>query len=149
MISTILLQISSEADLYNIARTVALYGTALTAVVSGFKIFQKWQGGEPVVGLIVTWLLGIIIAVSLLAMIDTFIRGGTIVSHSIAPSITLLAREAHSLSIVLGAILSVVAIIQIYQKYTGGEDAVELILRWVGSIFFLLTFGYIIENLMS
>ncbi len=136
-------------DLYSIARTVALYATALAAVVAGFKIYHKWNRGEPVIPLIFTWVLSIIIAVGLLQMIGTFIYGGAIYASNLAPSTVLLAQEAHSAAIVVGVVVAIVAVIHIYYRYNSGDDVTELVYRWVGSIFFLFSFGLIIEMLMS
>lgn len=136
-------------ELYTIARTVALYATALASVVAGFKIYHKWNRGEQVTPLIFTWILGIIIAVGLLQMIGTFIYGGAIFSQNLAPSTVLLAQETHSAAIVMGVAIAIVAVIHIYYRYNSGDDVTELVYRWVGSIFFLFSFGLIIEMLMS
>lgn len=135
-------------ELYTIARTTALYASALAAIGAGFKIYQKWNRGEPVIPLIFTWILGMIVAVGLLQMINTFIYGGSIYAQNIAPSTILLAQEMHSASIVVGIVVAIIAVIHIYYKYNSGDDVTELVYRWVGSLFFLFSFGLIIEMFM-
>ena len=136
-------------SLFNLIYNVALYATAFAGVVAGFKIYNRWQNGQPVVSLIGSWVVSLIVAVAFLKLIKTFVVGGAMMSWSINARAVELAQEMHSFTIVAGVILAIAAVINIYKKYTDGEDVIERIVRWVGSLFFLFSFGLLIEQILS
>ena len=49
---------------------------------------------------------------------------------------------------IFGIVISIVSIIRIYYKFTGGEDVVPLVLQWAGSLVFLFVMGYIIQSIV-
>src|SRR5690606_12254486 len=107
------------------------------------------QRGEHVIPSILTWIVSIIVAVALVEMVDGWIFSGYIYGANLGAWSVQLAQEAHSASIVVGIVVAIVAVIRIYMKYNAGEDVTELIYYWVTSLFFLFSFGLIIEILMS
>ena len=129
-------------------RDTVLYGTAIAATVSGYKIFTKWNRGEPVVNLIFTWAMNMVIATILMIMIWGMILGKDVYNYEYISATISMAKEMHSAAIVMGVAVAIVAIIHIYHRHNAGDDVTELIYRWVASLFFLFTFGQIIEILL-
>ena len=135
-------------DLYIIVKETAMYGVAIAAIASGYKIYVKWNRGEPVIPLIFAWVLSLIIATGLFQMVYSLILMGDVHNYSPVGSAMTFAKEMHSASIVVGILVAIIAVIHIYYKYNSGDDVTELVYRWVGSLFFLFTFGMIIELLL-
>lgn len=125
-----------------------MLGVAMAAIASGFRIYQKWNRGESVIPLVFTWVGGMVIAVGLNQMIYSLILMGDAVNYSPVGSAITFAKDMHSAAIAVGIVVAIIAVIHIYYKYTSGDDVTELVYRWVGSLFFLFTFGLIIESIL-
>lgn len=125
-----------------------MLGVAMAAIASGFRIYQKWNRGEAVIPLIFTWVAGMVIAVGLNEMIYSLVLMGDAVNYSPVGAATSFAKDMHSAAIVVGVVVAIIAVIHIYYKYTSGDDVTELVYRWVASLFFLFSFGLIIESIL-
>lgn len=135
-------------QIYVMARETAAYGTAIAAIVAGFKIYTKWNRGEPVIGLIFTWVINMIIAATLMIMIWSLILSKGVSGYDFIPSAMQMAKEMHSAAIVMGVCIAIIGVIDIYRRHNSGDDVTELVYRWVASLFFLFTFGLIIEAII-
>ncbi|PWJ53417.1 hypothetical protein CLV98_12331 [Dyadobacter jejuensis] len=135
-------------QLYVIVRETATYGVGIAAIASGYRIYVKWNRGEPVISLILNWILSLIIAGVLFNMIYVIVLNGTFMSLEPLDQAIQMGKEMHSAAIVIGVAFAILAIIHIYYRYTSGDDVTELVYRWIASLFFLFTFGLIIELLI-
>ncbi|GGH55767.1 hypothetical protein GCM10007423_63670 [Dyadobacter endophyticus] len=136
-------------NLYYTIQEIGFLGVAIGGVASGFRIYQKWGRGEAVIPLIFTWLGGLILAVILNHMIYGLVLAGNAGDYNPISTARMFAKETHSAAITIGLIVAIVAVIHIYHRYTTGDDVTELVYRWVASLFFLFTFGLIIETVLS
>lgn len=136
-------------NLYFTLQETILYGVALAGIVAGFRIYQKWQRGEPVVPLIYTWIFGLLLAMGLQHLVYILIVSGGISGYTPITIARSYARETHSATMVIGVVVAIIAIIHIYYKHNAGDDVTELVYRWVGSLFFLFSMGLIIETVMT
>lgn len=135
--------------LYNTIRDVFIYGTAIAAIIAGFNIYQKWSRGEAVQPLIIGWLYGITLSNLLFWAIDYFIVGNRLGnSLMVTPLANDLSRQVYQACLILGVMISILALITIYRKYTEGEEITTLIFQWVSSIIFLFSFGTIISAML-
>lgn len=133
-------------SLYQIIYSVCLSLTAAAAVIGGYKVYAKWNRGEEVMPSLSAWLLGLIVAVVLLNVGD-MIKAGSLLTTGTNPQYIAndFAVEVFELALILGVITAIVGTIRIYRQYNDGEDVHDSIIKWVGSIFFLFFFGYLIE----
>jgi hypothetical protein len=136
-------------NLYAIARNVALYGTAMAGIMAGYRIYMRWQEGEPIQQALFTWLGGLITGVLVLYAIDTYIVGGSIMSMSMVSQQISITRQVYGAVMAMGVVVAVFGLIKLYRLHNSGEEVVDLIYRWVGSIFFLALLGYIIDSIMA
>ncbi|MGM9512460.1 hypothetical protein ACS5NO_32310 [Larkinella sp. GY13] len=136
-----------ELLFYNI-QEIAMLGVGIAAIASGFRIFQKWNRGEPVIPLVFTWIGGMVLAVMLNEMVYGLILMGSFETYNPVAAARMFAKDAHSAAIALGVVVAILAVIHIYYRYTSGDDVTELVYRWVASLFFLFTFGLIIEAIL-
>ena len=135
---------------YAIARNTCLSLTAAAAVIAGLRLFQKWNRGEEVEGMIFIWLIGILFAGGIVVMVDNFIVGGAYVFFTgISGTAGGLSIELYQASLLLGIIITIVGIIKIYRKFQNGEeDIYEYMLKWFGSLLFLFSMGYLISAIL-
>jgi TRAP-type C4-dicarboxylate transport system permease small subunit len=134
--------------IYNTIRDTFIYASAIAAIMGGFNIFQKWNRGEEVKPLIFGWLYGIVLTNTLVWAVGTFIVGGGLIfttPQGIAKDIGL---QIYSACLIIGLIISIVSLIDIYKKYTDGEEITGLLFRWIGSILFLFFFGNVITAML-
>lgn len=134
--------------IYNTIRDTFIYASAIAAIMGGFNIFQKWHRGEEVKPLIFGWLYGIVLTNTLVWAVGTFIVGGGMSSlnpQGIAKDIGL---QIYSACLIIGLIISIVSLIDMYRKYTDGEEITGLLFRWIGSILFLFFFGNVISAML-
>ena len=135
--------------LYTTIKSTCLFTSAIAGVYGGFKIYQKWNRGEVVMPLIFAWIFGLGLVNIIIYMVDAFIVSGSYKSISPSGGAKELSIEAYQVALVVGVIISVFSVVKIYQKYTDGEDVYDLIYKWLGALFFLFFFGYVIEALLS
>ncbi len=135
---------------YAIARNTCLSLAAAAAVIAGLRLFQKWNRGEEVEGMIFIWLIGILFAGGIVAMVDNFIVGGAYVFFTgISGTAEGLSIELYQASLLLGIVITIVGIIKIYRKFQNGEeDIYEYMLKWFGSLLFLFSMGYLISAIL-
>ena len=135
---------------YAIARNTCLSLAAAAAVIAGLRLFQKWNRGEEVEGMIFIWLIGILFAGGIVAMVDNFIVGGAYVFFTgISGTAEGLSIELYQASLLLGIVITIVGIIKIYRKFQNGEeDIYEYMLKWFGSMVFLFSMGYLISAIL-
>ena len=135
---------------YTIARNTCLSLAAAAAVIAGLRLFQKWNRGEEVEGMIFIWLIGILFAGGIVAMVDNFIVGGAYVFFTgISGTAEGLSIELYQASLLLGIVITIVGIIKIYRKFQNGEeDIYEYMLKWFGSLLFLFSMGYLISAIL-
>lgn len=135
---------------YIMARNTCLSLTAAAAVIAGLRLFQKWNRGEEVEGMIFIWLIGILFAGGIVAMVDNFIVGGAYVFFTgISGTAEGLSIELYQASLLLGIVITIVGIIKIYRKFQNGEeDIYEYMLKWFGSLLFLFSMGYLISAIL-
>lgn len=135
---------------YAIARNTCLSLAAAAAVIAGLRLFQKWNRGEEVEGMIFIWLIGILFAGGIVVMVDNFIVGGAYVFFTgISGTAEGLSIELYHASLLLGIVITAVGIIKIYRKFQNGEeDLYEYMLKWFGSLLFLFSMGYLISAIL-
>ena len=135
---------------YAIARNTCLSLAAAAAVIAGLRLFQKWNRGEEVEGMIFIWLIGILLAGGIVVMVDNFIVGGAYVFFTgISGTAEGLSIELYQASLLLGIVITIVGIIKIYRKFQNGEeDIYEYLLKWFGSLVFLFSMGYLISAIL-
>ncbi|MBB3841881.1 hypothetical protein FHS57_005910 [Runella defluvii] len=135
---------------YAIARNTCLSLAAAAAVIAGLRLFQKWNRGEEVEGMIFIWLIGILFAGGIVVMVDNFIVGGAYVFFTgISGTAEGLSIELYQASLLLGIVITIVGIIKIYRKFQNGEeDIYEYMLKWFGSLVFLFSMGYLISAIL-
>jgi hypothetical protein len=135
---------------YAIARNTCLSLAAAAAVIAGLRLFQKWNRGEEVEGMIFIWLIGILFAGGIVVMVDNFIVGGAYVFFTgISGTAEGLSIELYQASLLLGIVITIVGIIKIYRKFQNGEeDIYEYMLKWFGSMVFLFSMGYLISAIL-
>jgi hypothetical protein len=135
---------------YAIARNTCLSLAAAAAVIAGLRLFQKWNRGEEVEGMIFIWLIGILFAGGIVVMVDNFIVGGAYVFFTgISGTAEGLSIELYQASLLLGIVITIVGIIKIYRKFQNGEeDIYEYLLKWFGSLVFLFSMGYLISAIL-
>lgn len=135
---------------YAIARNTCLSLAAAAAVIAGLRLFQKWNRGEEVEGMIFIWLIGILFAGGIVVMVDNFIVGGAYVFFTGISGIAEgLSIELYHASLLLGIVITIVGIIKIYRKFQNGEeDLYEYMLKWFGSLLFLFSMGYLISAIL-
>lgn len=135
---------------YAIARNTCLSLAAAAAVIAGLRLFQKWNRGEEVEGMIFIWLIGILFAGGIVVMVDNFIVGGAYVFFTgISGTAEGLSIELYQASLLLGIVITIVGIIKIYRKFQNGEDDIyEYMLKWFGSLLFLFSMGYLISAIL-
>lgn len=135
---------------YAIARNTCLSLAAAAAVIAGLRLFQKWNRGEEVEGMIFIWLIGILFAGGIVVMIDNFIVGGAYVFFTgISGTAEGLSIELYQASLLLGIVITIVGVIKIYRKFQNGEeDIYEYMLKWFGSLLFLFSMGYLISAIL-
>jgi hypothetical protein len=135
---------------YAIARNTCLSLAAAAAVIAGLRLFQKWNRGEEVEGMIFIWLIGILFAGGIVVMVDNFIVGGAYVFFTgISGTAEGLSIELYQASLLLGIVITIVGIIKIYRKFQNGEeDIYEYMLKWFGSLLFLFSMGYLISAIL-
>jgi Domain of unknown function (DUF4134) len=137
--------------LYNTIRDVFIYATAIAAILAGFNIYQKFSRGEAVQPLIIGWLFGITVSNLLFWAVDYFILGNRLQNNAFVNPVSLandLSKQVYQACLILGVIISVLALITIYRKYTEGEEVTTLVFQWIGSIIFLFSFGTIISAML-
>ena len=135
---------------YAIARNTCLSLAAAAAVIAGLRLFQKWNRGEEVEGMIFIWLIGILFAGGIVVMVDYFIVGGAYVFFTgISGTAEGLSIEIYQASLLLGIVITIVGVIKIYRKFQNGEeDIYEYMLKWFGSLLFLFSMGYLISAIL-
>jgi hypothetical protein len=135
---------------YAIARNTCLSLAAAAAVIAGLRLFQKWNRGEEVEGMIFIWLIGILFAGGIVVMVDNFIVGGAYVFFTgISGTAEGFSIELYQASLLLGIVITIVGIIKIYRKFQNGEeDIYEYMLKWFGSLLFLFSMGYLISAIL-
>lgn len=135
---------------YAIARNTCLSLAAAAAVIAGLRLFQKWNRGEEVEGMIFIWLIGILFAGGIVVMVDNFIVGGAYVFFTgISGTAEGLSIELYQASLLLGIVITIVGVIKIYRKFQNGEeDIYEYMLKWFGSLLFLFSMGYLISAIL-
>jgi hypothetical protein len=135
---------------YAIARNTCLSLVAAAAVIAGLRLFQKWNRGEEVEGMIFIWLIGILFAGGIVVMVDNFIVGGAYVFFTgISGTAEGLSIEIYQASLLLGIVITIVGVIKIYRKFQNGEeDIYEYMLKWFGSLLFLFSMGYLISAIL-
>jgi len=135
---------------YAIVRNTCLSLAAAAAVIGGLRLFQKWNRGEDVEGMIFIWVIGILFAGGIVVMVDNFIVGGAYVFFTgIAGTAEGLSIELYQASLMLGIVITIVGIIKIYRKFQNGdEDIYEYMLKWFGSLLFLFSMGYLISAIL-
>lgn len=135
---------------YAIARNTCLSLAAAAAVIAGLRLFQKWNRGDEVEGMIFIWLIGILFAGGIVVMVDNFIVGGAYVFFTgIAGTAEGLSIELYQASLMLGIVITIAGIIKIYRKFQNGdEDIYEYMLKWFGSLLFLFSMGYLISAIL-
>jgi len=135
---------------YAIARNTCLSLAAAAAVIAGLRLFQKWNRGEEAEGMIFIWLIGILFAGGIVAMVDNFIVGGAYVFFTgISGTAEGLSIELYQASLLLGIVITIVGTIKIYRKFQNGEeDIYEYMLKWFGSLLFLFSMGYLISAIL-
>ena len=135
---------------YAIARNTCLSLAAAAGVIAGLRLFQKWNRGEEVEGMIFIWLIGILFAGGIVVMVDNFIVGGAYVFFTgISGTAEGLSIELYQASLLLGIVITIVGIIKIYRKFQNGEeDIYEYMLKWFGSLLFLFSMGYLISAIL-
>ncbi|TAE39253.1 MAG: DUF4134 domain-containing protein [Runella slithyformis] len=135
---------------YAIARATCLSLAATAAVIAGLRLFQKWNRGEEVEGLIFIWLMGILFAGGIVVMVDNFIVGGASVFFTgIAGTTEGLSLEIYQASLLFGIVITIIGVIKIYQKFQNGdEDIYNYMLKWFGSLLFLFSMGYLISAIL-
>ncbi|AEI52027.1 MULTISPECIES: DUF4134 family protein [Runella] len=135
---------------YAIARNTCLSLAAAAAVIAGLRLFQKWNRGEEVEGMIFIWLIGILFAGGIVVMVDNFIVGGAYVFFTgISGTAEGLSIEIYQASLLLGIVITIVGVIKIYRKFQNGEeDIYEYMLKWFGSLLFLFSMGYLISAIL-
>lgn len=135
---------------YAIARNTCLSLAAAAAVIAGLRLFQKWNRGEEVEGMIFIWLIGILFAGGIIVMVDNFIVGGAYVFFTgISGTAEGISIELYQASLLLGIVITIVGVIKIYRKFQNGEeDIYEYMLKWFGSLLFLFSMGYLISAIL-
>ena len=94
---------------YAIARNTCLSLVAAAAVIAGLRLFQKWNRGEEVEGMIFIWLIGILFAGGIVVMVDNFIVGGAYVFFTgISGTAEGLSIEIYQASLLLGIVITIV-----------------------------------------
>lgn len=135
--------------LYATIKSTCLFASAIAGVYGGFKIYQKWNRGEVVLPLIFAWIFGLVLVNIVIYLVDAIIVSGSYKSISPSGGAKELSIESYQVGLVVGVIISVFSVVKIYQKYTDGEEVYDLIYKWLGALFFLFFFGYVIEALLS
>lgn len=136
-----------ENLLYTI-QTICVFCCGAAGVVSGLRIYAKWNRGEEVMGMILSWLTGLLSVGVLIYAIRTYILGGGYAGGLALGWAGLLNQEIYEFAMLAGVVISIVSCIRIYQRYTSGEDVVPLIYQWVGSLLFLSVMGLIISSIV-
>jgi Domain of unknown function (DUF4134) len=134
--------------IYGTLRDTFIYASALAAIIAGFNIFQKWNRGEDVRALIYGWLYGIVISNSIVWAVSNFIVNGAIMGKNPTAFTKDLGLQVYSATLIIGLIIAIIGIIDIYRKYTEGEEITALIFKWISSIIFLFFFGNIISAML-
>ncbi len=134
--------------LFNQLAAVILYIIAAAAAVGGVKIFRNWNRGDDVLPLILSWGFGIVLAAALLAFVKTWIIGGSSMGNTINYSVGF-ASDVYNACLAVGFIISLISVINIYNKYQQGEEIYQPIIKYIGSILFLTSMGWIIEALIN
>jgi Domain of unknown function (DUF4134) len=127
---------------------VILYIIAAAAAVGGVKIFRNWNRGDDVLPLILSWGFGIVLSAALLAFIKSWIIGGASTGNSLNVSIGF-ASDVYNACLAVGFIISIFSVVNIYNKYQQGEEIYQPIFKYLGSILFLASMGWIIESLIN
>ncbi len=130
---------------YGMTRTACLWIAVLAAVLGGFKIYQKWHRGEPVIPLLLGWVFGMTVALIAIELVDFYLVGGYYTGQTVDKAARGLSIQAHQAALVVGVILSLFSVVTLYQKFNEGEDVFHLLYKWLGSLIFLFLFGYLIE----
>jgi hypothetical protein len=134
--------------LFNDLASVILYIIAAAAAVGGIKIFRYWNRGDDVLPLILSWGFGIVLSTALLAFTRSWIVGGGSTGSSINYTIGF-ASDVYNACLAVGFIISLISVINIYNKYQQGEEIYQPIIKYIGSILFLTSMGWIIESLIN
>lgn len=132
----------------SVVQTVIIGACGAAGVVSGLRIYAKWNRGEEVTPMIFSWLVGLLSVGVLIYAIRTYILGGGLLGGLAVGWSGQLNLEVYEFAMLAGLVISIVSMLRIYQKYTGGEDIVPLLYQWVGSLLFLSVMGYIIQSLV-
>ncbi|GHB87376.1 DUF4134 family protein [Persicitalea jodogahamensis] len=132
----------------SVIQTVIIGACGAAGVVSGLRIYAKWNRGEEVTPMIFSWLVGLLSVGVLIYAIRTYILGGGLLGGLAVGWSGQLNLEVYEFAMLAGLVISIVSMLRIYQKYTGGEDVVPLLYQWVGSLLFLSVMGYIIQSLV-
>lgn len=138
-------------DLYGTIYNACIALSAAASVVGGYKVYSRWNTGEDVMPALSAWLLGLVAALILLWAPGALIMPDNAVTTTYAPATVIgwLAQEVYEVCLIVGVIMAIVGSFRIYKQFNAGEDIHEPIMKWVGSIFFLFFFGYVIEVFFS
>jgi hypothetical protein len=136
-------------SLYTTLKSTCLFSSAIAGVYGGFKIYQKWNRGELVLPLIIAWIFGLCLVNMVIFLVDSFIASGSYRNITPSAGAKEIAIESYQVALVVGVIISIFSVVKIYQKYNDGEDVYDLMYKWLGALFFLFFFGYVIESLLS
>ncbi len=139
-----------EADsIYGLMRQIVTSASAAAAIVAGFRIYMKWNRGEFVTHLILSWTVSILAVGALTYAVNVYIYGGGLRGGLAIGWTDLLKYEIYEAVMLFGIVVSIVSIIRIYYRYNEGEDIVPLIYQWVGAVLFLSVMGLIVSSLIK
>ncbi len=136
-------------SLLNHLQTVIVCACGAAAVIAGFRIYSKWNRGEEVIHLILSWVTGMLSVGVMIFAIRTYILGGGLHAGLALGWAGQLNQEVYEYAMLGGVVVSIFSMLRIYNRYSGGEDVVPLIYQWVGSMLFLSVMGYIISALVQ
>jgi len=134
--------------LLGVLQSIVVFASGAAAVVAGLRIYARWNRGEEVTPMIFSWLVGMASVGALIYAVRTYILGGGLQGGLGIGWAQQLNLEVYEAAMIFGIVISIVSIIRIYYKFTGGEDVVPLVLQWAGSLVFLFVMGYIIQSIV-
>ena len=140
---------------YGQVKSIGLWLCAFAAVVAGYRIYQQWNRGEDVEGLLVIWLTSIAFCGGVVYLVDRFILSGTF-SSSFGGSDYLaqqytqsIAVESSRAALLLGVVMAIIGLIRVFQKFQRGDDDLyQFMFKWFGSLAFLFLMSSIISAML-
>lgn len=144
-----------EFQAYGQVKSMGLWLCAFAAIVSGYRIYQKWNRGDDVEGPLVLWLTSIAFCGGVVYMVDRFILSGAFSSSFGGSDYTAqiytqsMVIESSQAALLLGIVVAIIGLIRVFQKFRrGDEDLYDFMLKWFGSLAFLFLMSSIISAML-